>query len=66
MDEEKDTSLEDLITVRAIQIGSLALITDDPAKLARINIAMTMLSISSSMQDVSNIHRLINTANRLK
>lgn len=66
MEEEKDTSLEDLLTVRAVQIGSMALITDDPIKLARITTAMSLLAIASSMKDSSNVNRLINTANRLK
>ncbi len=66
MEQEKDTSMEDLITVRAVQISSLSLITDDPAKLARIATAMSLLSIASNMKDSSNVHRLINTANRLR
>ena len=66
MEEEKDTSVEGLITIRAIQISSSAFITEDPAKLARIAAAMSLLAIASNMKDPSNIHRLINAANRLR
>ena len=53
------------ITIKAIQISSLSLVTDDPVVIGRLAIASSLLAIAAGLSDSKDTERLIRTASKL-
>jgi len=63
--KKKPNASQRKIILKAIQIASLALVSDDPATIGRLAIASSLLAIATSLTGSKDAERLLRTASKL-